>query len=137
MRAIRAHPLVGRVATVRSLASADTTRDQFARWWRHMLPPDEPVVAVASLKPWNGWSRYGGVGHNAGNPTDATVPVMFWGSAFRPGKFGGRALVVDIAPTLAEALGVVPTERLDGRVLRAALRPAPGAVPVSKAAGGR
>jgi hypothetical protein len=139
LRALRAHPLMGRVATVRALASADTTRDQFARWWRHMLPPDEPVVAVASLKPWNGWSRYGGVGHNAGNPTDARVPVMFWGPAFRPGKYAGRALVVDMAPTLAAALGVTPTERLDGRVLRAALRPAPGAAPAraSKAAAGR
>jgi hypothetical protein len=122
IRTLRAEPLMGRVATVRSLATADTTRDQFARWWRHMLPPDEPVEAVASLKPWNGWSRYGGVGHNAGNPTDARVPVMFWGAPFRPGKYDGRALVVDMAPTLAEVLGILPTERVDGRVLRRALR---------------
>lgn len=125
VRALRAHPLVGRVALVRSLAAADTTRDQFARWWRHMLPPDEPVEAVASLKPWNGWSRYGGMGHNAGNPTDARVPVLFWGAPFRPGKHGGPAGVVDMAPTLAEVLGVSPTERLDGRVLRRALRADP------------
>ncbi len=122
MRAIRANPLVARVAVRRSLATADTTRDQFARWWRHMLPPDEPVEAVASLKPWNGWSRYGGIGHNAGNPTDAHVPIMFWGAPFRPGKYADRALVVDMAPTLAEVLGVRPTERVDGRVLRRALR---------------
>ncbi|MGZ8455325.1 MAG: alkaline phosphatase family protein [Gemmatirosa sp.] len=122
MRALRAEPLMGRVATVRALAAADTTRDQFARWWRHMLPPDEPVEAVASLKPWNGWSRYGGMGHNAGNPTDARVPVLFWGAPFRPGTYDGKALVVDMAPTLAEVLGILPTERVDGRVLRRALR---------------
>jgi hypothetical protein len=122
MRALRADPLVGRVATVRSLATADTTRDTFARWWRHMLPEDEPVEAVASLRPWNAWSRYGGIGHNAGNPTDARVPVLFWGAPFRAGKYADRALVVDMAPTLAAALGVTPTERLDGRVLRRAFR---------------
>ena len=121
-RALRAHPLVGRVATVRSLATADTTRDAFARWWVHMLPPDEPVEVVASLKPWNAWSRYGGLGHNAGNPTDARVPILFWGAPFRAGKYADRALVVDIAPTLAAVLGVPPTERLDGRVLRRGIR---------------
>jgi arylsulfatase A-like enzyme len=32
-------------------------------------------------------------------------------------------LVVDMAPTLADVIGVPPTERLDGRVLRQAIAP--------------
>jgi hypothetical protein len=50
------------------------------------------------------------------------VPIVLYGAPFRPGLYRDDARVVDIAPTLAAVLGIVPTERVDGRVLRAALR---------------
>jgi arylsulfatase A-like enzyme len=49
------------------------------------------------------------------------VPVIFYGPWFRAARFDEHALVVDMAPTLARVLGVLPTERVDGRVLTPAL----------------
>jgi phosphopentomutase len=52
------------------------------------------------------------------------VPVIFYGPWFRAARFGERALVADMAPTLARVIGVPPTERLDGHVLTRAIVPA-------------
>ena len=51
--------------------------------------------------------------------------MIFYGPAFRPGRYTERALVADMAPTLARVIGVTPIERLDGRVLQRALLGAP------------
>ena len=40
-----------------------------------------------------------------------------------PGRYDTPARVVDMAPTLADVLGVKPLERLDGVILREAVRP--------------
>jgi arylsulfatase A-like enzyme len=53
---------------------------------------------------------------------DTHVPVIFYGRPFRAGKYDAFARVVDMAPTLAWVTATQPLERLDGRVLRAALR---------------
>jgi arylsulfatase A-like enzyme len=121
-RAVRATPGVLRVDRVADLARADTARDAIARRWRHMLPPDYAVPLVVTLQPGSVWgSRLAGE-HGTPHDDDARVPLVFWGAAFRPGRYPGRVSVVDLAPTLARVLGVAPTERLDGRVLTEALR---------------
>jgi arylsulfatase A-like enzyme len=50
------------------------------------------------------------------------VPLIFYGAGVRPGRHDEFVRTVDIAPTLAAIAGVAPMERLDGVVLRAALR---------------
>ena len=54
------------------------------------------------------------------------VPIgrknRFFGPPFKPGIYDEFARVVDIAPTLANVLGVPPLERLDGHVLTRELR---------------
>ena len=60
--------------------------------------------------------------HGSPYDDDAHVPMIFYGAPFRPGKYAGRALVADMAPTLAAVLGTAPLERLDGRVQRRAIR---------------
>ena len=52
---------------------------------------------------------------------DAHVPVILYGPWYPRGRYAERALVADLAPTLARVVGVPPTERLDGRVLERAL----------------
>jgi arylsulfatase A-like enzyme len=59
--------------------------------------------------------------HGAPYDDDAHVPVIFYGPGVQGGRYTERALVVDMAPTLARLAGVPPTERLDGRVLTRAL----------------
>ena len=93
-----------------------------ARRWLHMLPPDLPAAAVVTFKPF--WYSEGVAFATHGTPhyEDAHVPVLLWGAGVRPGTYDEFARVVDLAPTLAELVGVRPMERLDGRVLRSAIR---------------
>ena len=116
-------PGVLRVDRVSALATKDTTTDYVARRWLHMLPPDLNASAVVTLKPYWYWSTVNFATHGSPHDSDANVPIVFYGAAVKPARYGRRALVVDIAPTLAQIIGVRPQERLDGRVLREALRP--------------
>jgi predicted AlkP superfamily pyrophosphatase or phosphodiesterase len=115
-------PGVARIDLVKSLATADTVRDAVARRWYHMLSPELPVELVVSLEPYAYWEGVTYATHGTPNDEDARVPVLFWGRPFKPGRYDEMARVVDMAPTLAQVLGVSPLERLDGRVLTRALR---------------
>jgi predicted AlkP superfamily pyrophosphatase or phosphodiesterase len=113
----------------------DTSAAKYARRWLHMIPPDLPVAAVVTLEPY---AYYGGITyatHGSPHDYDSHVPVLFHGAAFRPGRYARFARVVDMAPTLAAVLGVAPTEPLDGRVLRDALRAPPAVAAAPGAAG--
>jgi predicted AlkP superfamily pyrophosphatase or phosphodiesterase len=115
-------PGVLRVDRVRDLATKDTTTDYVARRWLHMLPADLPAAAVVTLRPYWYWGNITYATHGTPHDYDAKVPIIFYGAGVKPGQYQQRALVVDIAPTLAGILGIRPLERLDGRALQAALR---------------
>jgi predicted AlkP superfamily pyrophosphatase or phosphodiesterase len=119
---VRKVPGVGSADLVASLPRADTVKDAVARRWIHMLPPDLPVELVVSLAPYAYWEGVTMATHGTPNDEDAHVPLIFWGPAFRPGHFSDFARVVDLAPTLAAAIGIPPLERLDGHALSRALR---------------
>lgn len=57
------------------------------------------------------------VTHMTGYSYDRTVPLIFWGGAFKPGVYLTSAKIVDLTPTLTAILGVIPTAKVDGRVL--------------------
>ena len=115
-------PGVLRADLVSELARGDTVNDAIVRRWLHMLPPDLPYYAVVTLRPGHSWGARPYAMHGAPHDSDSHVPVIFYGAPFRPGMNAEFARTVDIAPTLARALGVSPTEPLDGRVLTAAFR---------------
>ncbi len=104
------------------LARRDTTRDVIARRWLHMFPPDLPVMAVVTLKPFWTWRGVLTANHGMPHDYDARVPVLFYGAGIRPGRSNDTVRVVDIAPTLAALLELRPEERLDGRVLTRVIR---------------
>jgi predicted AlkP superfamily pyrophosphatase or phosphodiesterase len=112
-----------RVDRVATLATKDTATDFVARRWLHMLPPDYPAAAVVTLRPYWYWQGTNFATHGSPYDSDAQVPIIFSGAGIKPGRNTRRALVVDIAPTLAAIVGVRPMERLDGHVIREALRP--------------
>jgi predicted AlkP superfamily pyrophosphatase or phosphodiesterase len=118
----RTAPGVLRVDLPADLPRADTINDAVARRWLHMLPPDLPAFALVTLRPGYVWGRATYAQHGAPHDYDTHVPVIFYGTRFRPGKYDRFARVVDIAPTLAHVLRVLPTEPLDGRVLTEAIR---------------
>ena len=115
-------PGVQRVYRRAELAPLAARGDKFARRWLHAAPPDLPGVAFVTVKPYFYWSTVNYATHGSPHDTDSHVPVIFYGAPFRPGKYAQFARVVDMAPTLANVVGVPPTEPLDGEVLRAALR---------------
>lgn len=111
-----------RVDRVSTLATLDTTTDTVARRWLHMLPPELPAAAVVTLRPYWYWQGVTYSTHGSPHDSDANVPIIFYGAGINPGRQARKALVVDIAPTLASILGVRPMEQLDGRVIREAIR---------------
>jgi hypothetical protein len=114
-------PAISRVIRVRDIARADTVRDPVMRRWAHMIPPDSPVEWVFTPREGAYPARATIAEHGLPFDDDAHVPVIFYGPWFKAGRHGERALVADMAPTLAHVLGVPPTERVDGRVLRQAV----------------
>ena len=113
---------VDRMADLWAMEPAALERDDVARRWRNMIPPDQPIPLVVTLRPGAVWGARSYAMHGTPHAYDAHVPVIFYGAGIRPGRYDVFSRVVDIGPTLAHLLGVPPTERLDGRVLDEALR---------------
>jgi hypothetical protein len=122
--AVRTSPAVARVDWMRDLARRDTVRDAVSRRWLHQIPPDAPVEIVITPAPGAYDVTATIAEHGLPYDDDAHVPVIFYGPWFRTARFGERALVADMAPTLASVIGVPPTERVDGHVLTRAIVPA-------------
>lgn len=55
--------------------------------------------------------------HMTGYSYDRTVPILFFGSKFKPGVYSQAAKVIDIAPTLSFATSVLPPAASEGQVL--------------------
>jgi len=113
--ALRQTDGVLRVDAVKALPR-DTLHDAIARRWYHMLPADLQADFVVTLKPYAYYGATSIATHGTPHDYDAQVPLIFYGPAFKPGRYSQRALVADIAPTLAAVIGVKPSERLDGVV---------------------
>ena len=62
---------------------------------------------------------HGGHGrsHGSTDPEDMTIPVIFTGKDFAPGKFEGDVNIKDIAPTVAKLLEVENEPEWEGRFL--------------------
>jgi len=112
---------VARVDRIAQLRNADFTRDAIARRWSHQIPPDSPVDLVITLTRYSYWSSIPAT-HGSPYDQDASVPVIFYGPWVKPGRYTTFTRVVDMGPTLAAIAGVKPTERVDGVVLKEALR---------------
>ena len=120
---VRKVPGVWRADRMRDLSRADTVDDDVARRWLHMFDPLRTNVAlVVTTEKWSVWSLGGDAQHGSPHDIDANVPVVFWGTMFKSRHFPDNVRVVDMAPTLAEALGLPVLETIDGRVLRRAFR---------------
>jgi predicted AlkP superfamily pyrophosphatase or phosphodiesterase len=100
---------------------ADSSSSALARRWSHQLPADAPVALVVTLDSLSTWG--GNVAsHGSAYDHDAHVPLIFYGAGVRPGRYGAPVRTVDLAPTLAALAGAAPGERIDGVVLRQAIR---------------
>ncbi|MBI3789855.1 MAG: alkaline phosphatase family protein [Gemmatimonadetes bacterium] len=117
-REARKVPGVWRADRLRDLARADTVQDAIARF----DPRRSNVQLVVTLQQWSVWSLANIAMHGSPHDNDANVPVIFWGAPFAPGRYADTVRVVDMAPTLAQVIGVTPSEKLDGRPLARAIK---------------
>jgi len=113
---------VMRVDRVSQLAAAAAKGDKIATRWLHSVPPDLKAVLTVTLAPYYYWYTTRYATHGTPHDYDARIPMLFMGSMFVPGTYAKPVRSVDIAPTLAAALGIDPTEAVDGRALTEAMR---------------
>ena len=113
---------VARVDYVRDLAKGDTIHNPLVRRWHQMIPRDLAIPVVATIREGYEWGSPTSATHGAPYDADAHVPIIFFGPQFKPGRYTQFARTVDIAPTLAQILDVHPTEPLDGKPLKQAIR---------------
>tara|TARA_B110001454_G_scaffold219136_1_gene250297 strand:+ start:31200 stop:32672 length:1473 start_codon:yes stop_codon:yes gene_type:complete len=62
------------------------------------------------------------VDHVSGYSYDKMVPLIFVGPGFKKKTFYSKAYIVDIHPTIAAILGVIPSPKVDGRILHEVLK---------------
>ena len=112
---------VSRVDRFQDLLRGDTVNDAITRRWVHQFPARGSVEMVITLTPF---SIFSGIVATHGSPYDydTHVPLIFAGPWFAPGRYSEFVRTVDLAPTLAAISGVKPSEKLDGIVLRRALK---------------
>lgn len=117
----KALPGVSRVDRFQDLLRGDTVNDAIVRRWVHQISAQSNVEMVITLTPF---SIFSGIVATHGSPYDydTHVPMIFAGPWFAPGRYAEFVRTVDLAPTLAEIAGVKPSEKLDGVVLRRALK---------------
>jgi arylsulfatase A-like enzyme len=118
---IKTLPGISRVDRFQDLVRGDTINDPITRRWVHQFPLQSNVELVITLTPF---SIFSGLVATHGSPYDydTHVPLIFWGTWFKSGKYPEFVRTVDLAPTLAEIAGVKSGERIDGVVLRRALK---------------
>jgi hypothetical protein len=121
-RLARKVPGVARVGRMDALRQADPNRDPIARRWTHQIPEDYPVDLVITLTRYSYWSASAVSTHGSPYDQDASVPIIFYGPWVKPGRYTTFARTVDIGVTLGAIAGVKPTEKVDGVVLRPAIR---------------
>jgi predicted AlkP superfamily pyrophosphatase or phosphodiesterase len=114
-------PGIARADRIPELARRDTVTDHIARRWLHAFGDEEVAALVVTPAPFSAWAATYAM-HGSPNDIDARVPIIFYGAAFKPGRYTQFARVVDMAPTLAAVVHVTPAERLDGRVLSNVIR---------------
>jgi predicted AlkP superfamily pyrophosphatase or phosphodiesterase len=113
-----------RVDLFSDLAKANTKKDRIARRWLHMFSPGGATKLAVTLTPYSYWESTTYATHGMPHDSDAQVPILFWGAGVRAGAFSDVVRTVDIAPTLAAIVGVKSPEKLDGVVLKKAVRAA-------------
>lgn len=112
-------PFVAAAYTYEELAGAPAeTSDPFLR--RYRLGFDAERSPDVQLRAQPGWlvnTRPRGTSHGSPYDYDSRVPLIFFGAGIPRGEHDEPVKTIDVAPTLAELLGIAPTEPIDGTSL--------------------
>ena len=115
-RAAMQHPAVAGYYTA---GGACSTRDGWEERFRNSFHPKRSGDVMLSYQPEYVEEYGGGRGISYGSlyNYDTRVPLILYGPQFRAGDFEGPVESVDVAPTLARAMGVAPPSSTTGRTL--------------------
>jgi predicted AlkP superfamily pyrophosphatase or phosphodiesterase len=110
--------LVEAVYTHSQLLSDQPSDDPYIELFRNsFFQPRSPHLSVLVKKYLYLDSRPGGTGHGTAYDYDRHVPIIFMGSAIEPGAYPDPCGPQDIAPTLAQLLGLDYPREKDSRLL--------------------
>jgi predicted AlkP superfamily pyrophosphatase or phosphodiesterase len=101
--------------TKSQLAAGDIPNNAFAEQFRNSYSPLATWYVFGYQSPFLIGSG-SGTGHGSPYSYDAHVPLVFYGSAFKPGIYDQPAEPIDLAVTLSEVLGVNKPASASGHV---------------------
>jgi hypothetical protein len=108
-------PGVRRVFTPALLARSG---DHEAVMWQRLIPAGLDWLVAVSLEEGWLWTDNGMItDHGTTSRVDVLIPIIVRAAGVTPRLVMRPVAAVDLAPTLAALLGIVPTEPLDGRPL--------------------
>ena len=114
---------VARADLLSAMARMDTTKDAIARRWLHTLNPASDTTRLAvTFTQHSYYAQVVYATHGSPYDGDAHVPIVIRGPGVKTGRVKRFVRTVDLGPTLAALIGVKPTEPLDGKVLREAIK---------------
>jgi hypothetical protein len=115
-RAALEHPAVAGFYTAGGYCS---TNDGWRERFRNSFHPDRSGDVMLSYHPEyvEDYGQGRGISYGSLYNYDVRVPLCFYGPQFPAGVFESPVQSVDVAPTLARAMGVAPPSSSDGRVL--------------------
>ncbi len=117
-KVVRSLPYVQNAFDSASISQISTSDDQITSEvvnnWYNPRMPDIMVVLKESK-----YLTSSKTGTSHGSPWwyDRHVPVVFWGHGIKAQHFGERVRTVDVAPTMADLLGIKCPDSLDGHSL--------------------
>jgi predicted AlkP superfamily pyrophosphatase or phosphodiesterase len=114
--AARKLPYVARTYTRTQLLRHGATQSLIDEYVARAFYPDRGPDVIVIMKPYYlGGTE--GTGHGSPYDYDTHVPLIFYGGRVRPGVYGDRVGVSDVAPTLAAILKVETPSGSIGHVL--------------------
>lgn len=122
--ALMATGAVERVYTHDDLQSTKPSSDPYLELFRNaFFAPRSPHLQVLFKREVYVTSTVGGTGHGSAYEFDRHVPVVFMGPGIKAGRYADPSGPEDIAPTIAQILGLRFPREYDSRVLTEMLKP--------------
>jgi predicted AlkP superfamily pyrophosphatase or phosphodiesterase len=113
-------PIEGAYAA-RELQQNDVDKRPYIYRYRHSFYKERSPDIFLRLKPYYLLSSGFGTSHGSPYGYDTHVPLVFMGPGIQQGRHGEKVRTVDLAPTLAEILGISPESEIDGQSLVSAI----------------
>jgi hypothetical protein len=115
--------LVAATYTQEELVADDDSEDPYIDLYRNLFFLSRSPHISTRLEPYVYMENFStGTGHGTAYDYDRHVPIVLMGAAIQPGTFGLDSGPEDIAPTLAQILGLEYPREPDARILSEAFR---------------